>query len=73
VGEKGYRSFDPETSQYILELYSHVSGPVREKSHVVYKVDDLAKASEGLKVLLELFEAVGGVRVGFMNMRMEQS
>jgi len=72
VEEKGDKSFNPKTLQYILELYSHVSAPVREKSHVAYKVDDLAKVSEGLKVLLEPFGAVRGVRVGFMNMRMEQ-
>jgi len=47
------------------ESNSPVKGPVREKSHIAFKVDDLAKASKGLKVLLEPFEAVGGVRVGF--------
>jgi hypothetical protein len=47
------------------ELDSPVTGPVREKPHIAYEVDDLAKVSEGLKVLLEPFEAVGGVRVGF--------
>lgn len=44
---------------------SPVEGPVREKPHIAYKVDNLKKASEGLKVLLEPFEVVGGCRVGF--------
>ena len=44
---------------------SPVKGPVREKSHIAFEVDDLEEASGGLKVLLEPFEAVGGARVGF--------
>lgn len=48
-----------------FEEDSPVTGPVRERPHIAYKVNDLEKASEGLKVLLEPFEAVGGVKVGF--------
>lgn len=44
---------------------SPVKGPVREKSHIAFKVDDLKKASEGLKVLIEPFKGKGGVVVGF--------
>lgn len=44
---------------------SPVKGSVREKSHIAFEVDDLGKASRGLKVLLEPFESVPGIRVGF--------
>lgn len=44
---------------------SPVTGPVREKSHVAYNVENLDEASQGLKVLLEPFEVGGFVRVGF--------
>ena len=44
---------------------SPVSGPVREKSHVAFSVDDLQEAAKGLKVLMEPFEVGGFVRVGF--------
>jgi len=44
---------------------SPVTGPVREKSHVAYNVENLDEASRGLKVLLEPFEVGGFVRVGF--------
>jgi len=47
------------------ELDSPVKGPVREKSHVAYRVDDIESASRGLKVLLEPFEVGDFVRVGF--------
>jgi hypothetical protein len=44
---------------------SPVTGPVREKSHVAYSVENLEEASRGLKVLLAPFEVGGFVRVGF--------
>lgn len=44
---------------------SPVKGPVREKPHIAYRVDDIKAASKGLKVLLEPFEVGGFVRVGF--------
>jgi hypothetical protein len=47
------------------ELDSPVTGPVREKPHVAYSVENLEEASRGLKVLLAPFEVGGFVRVGF--------
>jgi hypothetical protein len=47
------------------EADSPVTGPVREKAHVAYRVDNLAEAAMGLKVLLEPFEVGGFARVGF--------
>ncbi len=44
---------------------SPVKGPVRERPHIAFEVDDLEEASRGLKVLLEPFESVPGVKVGF--------
>jgi hypothetical protein len=44
---------------------SPVTGPVREKAHVAYRVDDIAEAARGLKVLLKPFEVGGFTRVGF--------
>ncbi len=44
---------------------SPVTGPVREQAHVAYRVEDLEKASRGLKVLLQPFEVGGFARVGF--------
>ena len=44
---------------------SSVTGPTREKPHVAYRVDSIAEASKGLKVLLEPFEVGGFLRVGF--------
>ena len=35
---------------------SPVAGPVRERPHVAYRVDSIAEASQGLKVLLEPFD-----------------
>ena len=48
---------------------SPVTGPVREKSHVAYSVDNLDEAAKDLKVLLEPFEVGGFVRVGFYEYR----
>jgi catechol 2,3-dioxygenase-like lactoylglutathione lyase family enzyme len=47
--------FEPDTP---------VSGPVREKPHVAYRVDSIEAAAQGLKTLLEPFDA-GIARVGF--------
>jgi hypothetical protein len=44
---------------------SPVTGPVREEAHVAYRVESIAEASKGLKVLLEPFEVGGFARVGF--------
>jgi hypothetical protein len=43
---------------------SPVKGPVREKPHIAYRVEDLQQASRGLKVLLEPFDS-GMDMVGF--------
>jgi len=47
--------FEPDTP---------VTGPVREGPHVAYRVDDIATASNGMKVLLEPFD-VGFAVVAF--------
>lgn len=47
--------FEPDTP---------VKGPVREMPHVAFRVDNIAEAAKGLKVLLEPFDA-GIARVGF--------
>lgn len=44
---------------------SPVTGPVRERPHVAFRVDSLEQASRGLKVLLEPFQAAPTRRVGF--------
>lgn len=56
-------SFHVEWLRY--EPDSPVKGPVREQSHVAYRVDDIEAVSKGLKVLLEPFDVGGFVRVGF--------
>ena len=48
-----------------FEPDSPVTGPVREKPHVAYRVDNLAESARGLKVLIEPFEVSGFVRAGF--------
>ncbi len=47
--------FEPDTP---------VTGPVREGPHVAYRVEDIAAASKGMKVLLEPFD-VGFAVVAF--------
>ncbi len=47
-----------------FEADSPVTGPVRERPHVAYRVDDIRQAAQGLKVLLEPFDA-GIALVGF--------
>ena len=44
---------------------TNVPTPVKEKSHVAYRVEDIEQASKGLKVLLEPFEVGGFLKVGF--------
>ena len=46
------------------EQDSPVKGPVREMSHVAYRVENLKEASKGMKILLEPFD-VGFALVGF--------
>ena len=47
------------------EKDSPVIGPVREKPHVAYRVDNILSASKSLKVLMEPFDVGSFVRVGF--------
>ncbi len=49
-----------------FEPDSSVTGPVRERSHVAYRVDSIEDASDGMETLLEPLESVPGeIRVGF--------
>ena len=48
-----------------FEPDSPVTGPVREQPHVAYRVASIAQSSRDLRVLLEPFEPLAGVRVGF--------
>ncbi len=49
-----------------FEPDSPVTGPVREKPHVAFRVASIEEAAKGLKVLLEPFDA-GIARVGFFQ------
>ncbi len=44
---------------------SPMTGPIRNLPHVAYRVESIEKASEGMKVLLEPFIPLEGLRVGF--------
>ncbi len=48
-----------------FEEDSPLTGPVRNLPHVAYRVDSLEAASAGMKVLLEPFTPLEGLRVGF--------
>ncbi len=48
-----------------FEKDSPLTGPVRNLPHVAYRVDSLETASAGMKVLLEPFIPLEGLRVGF--------
>ena len=48
-----------------FEADSPVTGPVREQPHVGYRVDSIAEACRGLKVLIEPFDSRNNRRVGF--------
>lgn len=50
-----------------FEPDSPVRGPVREQPHVAFRVESIAQASNGLKVLIEPFDA-GIAKVGFYQM-----
>ncbi len=49
-----------------FEPDSPVTGPVRQGPHIAFRVDDIATASKGLKVLLEPFD-VGFAVVAFFQ------
>ena len=71
-------TFVPATRVWITDFQKHpyrvewlryepdspVTGPVREMPHVAYRVDDIEAAAQGLKTLLEPFDA-GMAVVGF--------
>ena len=48
-----------------FEPDSPVTGPVREQSHVAYRVPSIEGASQGMQTLLEPFQPLPGLRVGF--------
>lgn len=63
---------DPADHSYRVEYLryeqdSPVTGPLREKAHVAYRVDDLAAALEGKELLLEPFTPMPGLSVAFFE------
>ena len=50
-----------------FEPDSPVTGPLRECTHIAYRVDSIDKAAKGLKVLLEPFVVSDFVRVAFFQ------
>lgn len=48
-----------------FEPDSPVAGPVRTRPHVAYKVASIEKAAKGMPVLIEPFQPLAGLRVGF--------
>jgi len=76
--KKEEEMFVPATRVWVTDFRSHpfhiewlrfepdtpVTGPVRERPHVAYRVDNIEEAARGLKVLLEPFDAEIAI-VGF--------
>ena len=76
--KKADETFVPATRVWITDFQKHpfrvewlryepdspVAGPVREMPHVAFRVDDIRAAAQGMKVLLEPFDA-GIAVVGF--------
>ena len=76
--KKANETFVPATRVWITDFQTHpqriewlrfepdspVTGPVREQPHVAYRVENIREAAQGLKVLLEPFDA-GIAVVGF--------
>jgi len=50
-----------------FEPDSPLSGPVREQPHVAYRVASIEESSGGMRVLLEPFTPLEGVRVAFFE------
>jgi hypothetical protein len=48
-----------------FEPDSPVAGPVRTQPHVAYRVDSIEEASRGMVTLLEPFQPLPNLRVGF--------
>ena len=49
------------------EKDSPVTGPLRERAHVAYRVDDLAEALKGKELLLDPFTPMPGLSVAFFE------
>ena len=63
---------DPEKHPYRIEFLrfepdTPVTGPVRNRCHMAYTVDDMAEAMRGRKVLLGPFDALEGLKVVFVE------
>lgn len=63
---------DPADHPYRVEFLryeadSPVTGPLREKAHVAYRVDNLTTALEGKEMLLEPFTPMPGLSVSFFE------
>jgi len=48
-----------------FESDSPVTGPVRNQPHVAYRVPNIEQAAEGMKLLIEPFYPLDGLRVAF--------
>ncbi len=48
-----------------FEPDSPVTGPLRTEPHVAYRVNSIEEASQGMEVVMEPFDAMEGLRVGF--------
>ena len=48
-----------------FEPDSPVTGPLRTDPHVAYRVDSIEEASREMDVVMEPFDAMAGLRVGF--------
>lgn len=48
-----------------FEPDSPVTGPCRTQPHVAYRVPSIEAAAQGMPVLIEPFEPMAGLRVGF--------
>ena len=48
-----------------FEPDSPVTGPVRNQPHVAYRVESIEESSKGMRVLLEPFQPMDNLRVGF--------
>lgn len=63
---------NPDDHPYRIEFLrfepdSPVTGPVRDRCHTAYVVDNLAEALEGANVLLGPFDPLEGLRVVFIE------
>ena len=65
VTDHKHHPFHVEWLRYAPD--SPLTGPVRDKPHVAFEVDDIAAASKGLKVLLEPWFVSPTLRVGFFE------